>query len=570
MKKVFFMIMLVCFAFLNAIDSVYSANGFVENPVRDSLVYYHNNTDDSYWYGTDSWAVRFGFNDFFENIDTLYYETEGAYIYIPNEIADDELTVKIYADNYGQPELETLQTSQTISPVYGWNHIVFSETYTDTTIWLVIDYPTNISDRFISASNIDGTHSYFLQDEYYLNMADYGFVSEFLFSLEGRFLFDGTDLELKDLTLVIDENYYPDGTLNFDAYPQFTIRNNSQQTVENAILYLTIDYPLWSIEDSIAIPSINAEQEIFFDHYQDEEHKYDLLREYSQYYVSAVVEHEADSLTFNNEKNFYLNIFPLELDNVLIENAVLNNETTYNIWNDQESIIFPDSTEVINFFPDISDIPLYNSAAVLRSNFYDLTGYPVTIIEGEDKIFGYFESTYADNFSSLYNDFLENGKTFISEIDVHASVDSAGNVQFNYELKNEDTYIFFDYLADLKFYAAIVEDNVGDNLEIRQEVFGSVLLDLVYETSNLSLSWSDTFADSFSFNKFSDIDIIGDSLNYCRIVYWVQNTETHRIDYLNSFPFTEFVQVGISDNDIVIFNEKISIYPTPFNNYEIL
>ena len=184
MKKVFFMIMLVCFAFLNAIDSVYSANGFVENPVRDSLVYYHNNTDDSYWYGTDSWAVRFGFNDFFENIDTLYYETEGAYIYIPNEIADDELTVKIYADNYGQPELETLQTSQTISPVYGWNHIVFSETYTDTTIWLVIDYPTNISDRFISASNIDGTHSYFLQDEYYLNMADYGFVSEFLFSLE--------------------------------------------------------------------------------------------------------------------------------------------------------------------------------------------------------------------------------------------------------------------------------------------------------------------------------------------------------------------------------------------------
>jgi len=566
MKKAFLMIMLVCFAFLNAINSVHSDNGFIGNPVRDSLVYYHTNTDDSHWEGTDSWAVRFGFNNFFENIDTLHYEAEGAYIYIPNEIADDELIVNIYADDYGQPDLATEELSQTISPVFGWNHIVFSETYTDTTIWLIIDYPTNILDRFISASNIDGTHSYFLQDDYYLNMAANGFTAEFLFSLEGRFLFDGIDLELKDIDLVIDENYYPDGTLDFDAYPQFTIRNNSQQTVENAVLCLNIDYPLWSIEDSISITSIAEEQEIFFDYYQDEEHKYDLLREHSQYFVSAVIEHEDDSLTVNNEKDFYLNIFPLNLENILIENAVLNNETTFNIWNDQESTIFLDSTEIINFFPDISDLPFYNSDAVVRSNFYSLTGYPVTIIGGEDKIFGYFESTYSDNFSLFYNDFLESGKTFISEIDTYATVDSAGNVQFNYELKNEDTYIFFDYLEDLKFFAAVVEDS----LEIRQNIFGSVLLDLVYETSNLSLSWSDTFVDSFSFNKFSDIDLIGENLDNCRIVYWVQNTETHHIDYLNSFPFTEFELVGISDNDIDIFIEKISIYPTPFNNGEIL
>ena len=566
MKKIFLMIMLGCFAFLNAIDSVPSDNGFVGNPARDSLVYYHTNTDDSHWYGTDSWAVRFALNDYFLNIDTLYYETEGAYIYVPNEIADDELIVNIYADNYGQPELETLQVSQTISPVFGWNHIIFSETYTDTTIWLVIDYPTNISDRFISSSMIDGTHSYFLQDDYYLNMAANGFYAEFLFSLEGRFLFDGIDLELKDLNLIIDEDYYPDGSLNFDAYPQFTVRNNSQQTVENAVLYLNIDYPLWSIEDYISIPVILAEEEIFFDYYQDEEHKYDLLREYSQYFVSAVIEHEADSLTINNEKDFYLNIFPLNLENILIENAVLNNETTYNIWNDQENIIVPDSTEIINFFPDISDIPFYSSAAVVRSNFYDLPGFPVTIICGEDKIFGYIEETYAADFDSLYNDSLEIRKTFISEIDAYATVDSAGNVQFNYELKNEDTYIFFDYLEDLKFFAVVVEDS----LEIRQDVFGSVLLDLVYETSNLTLSWSDTFADSFSFNKFSEIDLIGENLDNCRIVYWVQNTETHNIDYLNSFLFTEFELVGISNNDIDILNDKISIYPTPFVHGEIL
>ena len=561
MKRVFLIIMFSCFTLLNALNSVPSEIGSVDNPVRDSLVYYHTNSDDSQWYGTDSWAVRFGFNDLYENIDSLQYEAEGAYIYIPNEIADDELTVNIYDDEYGQPDLDTLQLSQTISPVSGWNHIIFWESFADTTIWLVIDYPTNISDRFISGSNIDGTHSYYLENDYYYNMAAIGFYAEFLFSLEGRFLYDGIDLELKNLELVIDENYYPDGTLDFDAYPQFTVRNNSQQDVENAVLNLDIDYPLWSIEDNISIPAIPAEQEMFFDFYLDEDYKYDLLREYSQYFVSADVEHEDDSLLVNNEQSFYFNVFPLEVEPVLIENAVMNNEITYDIWSEQENIIVPDSTEIVNFFPDISDIPFYNTDAVMRSNFYALTGYPVTIVNGEDKIYGYSETSYSDDFFSFYQDILDNGKTFVSEIETSATVDPDGNVRFNYELQNEDTYIFINYLNDLKFFAAVVEDS----LEIRQDVYGSVLLDLGYEATNISLSWADTYADSISFNKFSDIDLIGENLDNCRLVYWVQNTDTHRIDFLNSIPFTDFELVGISEDEIVFFNDRITIYPTPFH-----
>ena len=69
---------------LNSIN-YFSASGQNVTICRDSLVYYHTNTDDQHWYGTDSWAVKFDFNNYFSGIDSLEFQAEGARVYIPGQ-----------------------------------------------------------------------------------------------------------------------------------------------------------------------------------------------------------------------------------------------------------------------------------------------------------------------------------------------------------------------------------------------------------------------------------------------------------------------------------------------------
>ena len=190
---------------LNAIDHHIATGENVGHSVRDTLVYYHTNTDDQHWFGSDSWAVKFEFNEFYAGIDSLLFEAEGANIFIPGNSGTDPLTVRLCRDSFGQPltDPDSLLFSQTIQSseiqYQTWNYFQFPNTIIDTTesiLWLVVDYPTNSTEQFISASAIGGLQSYFLDNGYYYNMFSISYDSEFLFSLHGRFLTEGTDLDL--------------------------------------------------------------------------------------------------------------------------------------------------------------------------------------------------------------------------------------------------------------------------------------------------------------------------------------------------------------------------------------
>ncbi len=558
MKKILIIGFICIFAVLGAIDFVPGTGKSVQENLRDTEVYYHTNTDDQHWYGSDSWAVLFDFNNYFPSIDSLYFEATGALVYIPNENSANDLTIKLHENDYNQPGYLVL--SETISPVSGWNEISFTDAPRDT-VWLVIDYETNATNQFISASSNDGTHSYYWDPNFgpngfYRNMAETGFASEFLFSLKGQFLIDGIDIELVDFELInnpdIPENYYP----------IFTVKNNSEQTVDNAYLLLEIGSPVYAIEDSISLSSLPQNEEVTFDFYGNDEYLYTLLTNPSQYSVNADLNCEDDVFAPNNQISYDFDTFTIRLDKILVENFVqLNDINCENIWFDEQIVLDLDSCEVINYFPEIPDIPFYHPDSYDRFNDYNLFGLPTTIIYGEKKILGYNQNSFTDTLTSYYLNILDNYKTFISLENVSGGFNpETHDANVCISLRNEQASIFQNYLDNCKMYVALTENN----LETRADIFGSVLLDVIAEISDLQLNNSQTQTDTIWFN-LDDIEPISGNSDNCKVIFWVQNEDTKQVDFINSISIQDFGVLDVNPQEIPEVPVVINIYPNPFS-----
>ncbi len=557
-----------------AVDFFHAAGNNV-SASRDSLVYYHTNTDDQHWFGTDSWAVKFDFNNFFYGIDSLQFKAEGTNIYIPNTASNDEMTIKLCKDYGNQPNLEpdSVLFSHTIQPAQmnfqNWNYLDFTESFINSIFWLVVDYPTNSSNQFISASAVDGAHSYFLDNGYYYNMLANSYESEFLFSLKGRFMIDGNDLDLISLEWV--------GNIaaGEDIFPKFTVKNNSDNVVENAYLNFEMLYPFGEIEllyytsgevcDSIPLLPLQPDETVIFD--MTDSLKFELLTQPSQYEVTAELFCSEDSLMQNNTIELEFDTFNISQTQVIIENAVkLNNPGSESIWTIQDGMFSADSCKIINYFANIPDEPFFNYSSFERFHYYDLLGFPVTIVGGKRRILGYLSQSYSVTLSSFFDEVLQDDCTFVSRDTCFAYYNEYGDVELCIEMDNYETYIFYDFFDDCKLYVAVIEDVINEE-GLPEDTTVPIMIDMIAEVPDIQLTYLTSYSDTIEFNQLEDFETIGGELNNCRIVYWIQNDETRDIYFSDSIPFDEFtfVAVDVLDEEIEQAAQKISIYPNPFN-----
>ena len=571
MKKVFIVVFIAWISLLNSIN-YFSASGQNVTVCRDSLVYYHTNADDQHWYGTDSWAVKFDFNNYFSGIDFIEFQAEGARVYIPGQQSSDSITIKLCKDYWNQPNLDpdSVLFSYTIQPAVmnfqDWNDINFSQTFTDTIFWLVVDYTTNSSTQFISASAVDGAHSYFLDNGYYYNMLANSFESEFLFSLKGKFNTEGTDLDLITLSWVGD--MIPAGEVS----PVFIVKNNSSETVYNA--YINIDFicpeeeidltyiATGSVCDSILLPAIPPDQTIEYD--ISDSLFYQLFERPTQYEVDVELVCVSDSLTQNNSYSDQFNLFIFD-KKVFVENAVKANDlNSEDVWNDQYEILHPDSSLVLNYFANFPDEPFFNPYSLERFHYYDLMGFPATILNGTNKILGYY-SGYLDEFSSIYYHELNEGKTFVESDTSCAYYNDIGNVEFVVQFEYSQTPLFADFIAGLTFYIAIME-NVSGIQGLPSDIDIQAMLYMANEATGLLLNYEEPFGDTINFNMLEDFETISGDTDSCSVVYWLQDNFSKEIFLVNSLPFTEFIPglVSIDEDDIPTYQQSVQIYPNPY------
>ncbi len=576
LRRYIFVIITLAFSLLNAVDYHTASGENVKPSVRDTLVYYHTNTDDQHWFGSDSWAVKFEFNEFYAGVDPLFFEAEGANIFIPGSSGSDPLTLKLCEDRYGQPLLhpDSLLFSQTLQAseiqYQDWNYIQFSNTITDTTLWLVVDYPTNSTEQFISASAVGGLQSYFLNNGYYYNMYSISYDSEFLFSLQGRFITEGTDLDL--VSIDWEGEFLPGASI----HPKFTVKNNSDIPVSGSYIIPLLEDPSGEIDlvytaDSttchqIALPILNANELYVFD--VSDSLMYRLPDAASQYKFESELFCITDSLTQNNSIEDEFQIYVELLENLMIENAVqLNSSSSNNIWSAQSSVL--DTCIIVNYFADLNDEPFFNDDSCARFHYYDLLGFPATIVGGSEKLLGY-TSGYSTQLIELYNSAIQNN-TFISNDTCYAYYNEQGNVGFYYELENAETILFDDFINDLTMRVGVIE-NVENEPGIPADTNIPVFTYLIAEVDADQFLESLTISDTVLFNMNDDYTTITGDTDNCEVVFWLQNDETKEIFHVNKFPFTEFQPglVSMDEDEIPNTDHAMVIFPNPCKTNDVM
>jgi len=567
-------LLVLMFSSLGAIN-YWPAHGSVVSPaIEDSILYYHTNTDDQHWYGSDSWAVKFDISAFETGYN--YFDAEGVMIYIPNYQSSGNLEIRVCKNDVNQPLLtpDSLLFTSTLQPanmVFGdWNIIDFGETITETVFWLIVDYPTNSTDQFIAASASSGLNSYYFDDGYYQNMYASSFESEFLFSIYGSF--DIGNLEV-DLDLV-DFHWNGDFTLGEEIWPVYTILNVSDSTTAtNVYIDLNLNspegplqlfsYPSGALQDSILLPNILPNEMQTFDF--TDQFYYTLIPEGSQYNFSTTVQCTLDVISFNNSHNSMFELFTDRQSTILVENALsMDDPNSNNLLQVQSDLLENENIEVINYYSHYTQIPFYCEDSYFRFNYYSLTGNPASMINGNRKIVGYMPSQYPELFQDYFDEANLSDSTFISSSTMTGTYDQNGVISVYYSLSNDSNNVFQSFLNNCSVYVGFVED-VVDYGSLPSDVIVPILRLLGEQSTIPTLMHEETFSDTIRFNYLEDIELITGDVYNCRIIYWLQNNETKHVYFASSIPFGSLQLVDVQEDEIQSENVHLSLFPNPYS-----
>jgi hypothetical protein len=261
----------------------------------------------------------------------------------------------------------------------------------------------------------------------------------------------------------------------------------------------------------------------------------------TQIKLVAVLHTEQDSVdsAVNNKITKYYNCFSEPMPVKMIENFISSSQAQ-SMLNIQDAVI-NESTKVLNYFPMVSDSNYVNGTSQ-RFNWYSLTGVPMTILGGDDKITGYISASYPSQFNSAYLD-LTRDYTFLSQSSVSLNYPSPYSViQIRLMLRNPYTELFNSVIdpsltSQSRFFAALCK---------KQDLLGNERLlfnrwSAYADTIIATLNPGGTYMKNFTV-PVSDISIASLQSDYV-VLYWVQKLSTKQILYSNVITLEELVSI---------------------------
>lgn len=555
-KKIWILLLILTgMTCLIAINSIKGNGEKVSHGTKDIEAAYHNSTSDLLLYGTTSWGVLYDFKNWYDSLDSLSFTIRSASVYIEalnNNLANVE--VGLYSNVSNQPGGQI--TTKIMSFHQGWNEIVFDNVFTMQQVWLIVSINNQGSNLnyYMPASFGNGSHSYFKQNNAYYKFSNYGFDAELLFSLKGNFNFasDTYDLELKDFKFT--EVVIPDS----EVKPEITIRNNCNKEINNVYLINSYNNPNSSVNvrDSIFVTDrLLAEEELTLSE--------DLIPAIhfpefpSQYQFTSTVycAQSENELTDNNYKSLTLNVFPDLQEKIVIENFLQSYHTpAQNMWNAQTALIDENKAFRLDYFPEMSD-PLNNNVAVMKNQYYNNFSYPNTLIQGNNKIFGYL-SDYPSSFTDTYNKALSS-RTFLTFNQI-AVEDNEYDLGISFQAENTATRIFSDYLKKCRIRLYLVQP-YSHNL-----FHGYMLTNNITDFLTgieLGCDFGQSQSDTLYIVK-DEINLLGDNkLKDCLLMIQVQHSTTKEILFTGwySMPDIELNQGTV----VVPTQDNAVVYPNP-------
>lgn len=519
---------LMLFALLNAIV-VIDADGNQIPQDRQYHFNHHNSTNDYNIYGANRWAVRFNLQSAYPGVAQVSFNVQGARLWFP--YPGDSATVELYTDFSSQPG--TLVSSKTVNIDANQIDILFDASTNLNSAWLVVNYTTNMNNRYVAASAGGGSNSYFLnqigENSYLSSLAAAGFNCELLFGLLGEFVLTEPDLELVDFDLLGDVS--PGARVS----PTFTLYNHSDIQVNNAEVSLVLNKPGFPAYDALSIPIPESipprtqwefsPMEIFFD----------LPEEATQIRLEAHVQSEFaenDTLLINNSKVRTINLFTDPMPVMLVENFLRESETAP-LASLQEPLL-AEGIHVLQHYPVLTD-PNANLAAIRRFNWYGFNSIPRTVGNGYSRITGLNQS-YAQNFEYLI-DTISTDRSFITNSSCRLdSIPDSENVNLTITLENQNTAMYSgvnqSLMSGSRFFVGLYARHTS------QEAENFTLLRWIAfaDTINNPIGIGSTVEKSYTISSTGLFDESLD-LSY-RIYYFIQGNDGGRIRFANYQSFS--------------------------------
>ena len=560
MKKIPLFILILIFSYINAIEY---KRGSGEQPATGlnldrSVIYYHNNSDDYHWYGTSNWGVRFDLSEYL-SADSQF-EVDSVLVFIPNDLENDSLGISIYDDNMEQPD-QLLGSNVLDDCQQGLNSIPLNngEVILGDTLWVILSYDTNFSDKFVSASVGGGNYSYYESDGYFEQFNDNSIYSELLVWLKGDFI-DNIDLELSSFEVT--------GEITTDSviWPKFSVKNYAESSLTDIPLAIDVERAqTTTINDTIYF-DIEPFEQVELDYSDDLEHQYGLTREHRQFKVTAEVLLESDVYQPNDIKTLEFNTFEKSQRKLFLEifpewDEGTNTDCT-EMWNNLEDLIqndafFSDSVIVMNLFANITDEEFYRMDAAERFAYYELVGYPFTFVDGVNRINGvqnYPDLLQTYSQSSNLNDIVTFDSTSFVQTDY-------GTIKINFNFRNTNNYLFNEDVGGFGLYCAIMQDSITD-------VTGNIVIKYDQIANDFEINKGDSLVIEHEI-ELSELDPIYDIdldsfLETSRCVYWIQNGEDKSIKSIGVSDYFDQFEIVALDEELDTSFETIDVFPNPF------
>lgn len=509
------------------------------NGVREYDFAYHTGMDDYHFYGSNVWAVRFNFREVYPGMASSEFLVTKALLWFPQ--TGDSVRAELFRDAHGAPGSSMAWAKVPVNS--NQLEINFPTSVQEDTLWLVVSYNTNFSNRYVSASEGGGSHSYYwntnAQTPYFQSFSGVGYSAELLFGLAGDFVLSGLDLELVSFDMA--GSIKPRETVG----PTFSIYNHSDQPVSDAVVGMNVysPNPDFAFYDEISIPESIAPHSLYVFDAQNpafSSHQFELPATPMQLKFRAALSSGLQDSDPQANNVILLHRFSFENDYpIYLGENFLRYDNAAQITTLQDLNPYAD-IQILNYFPILSDT-LGNVPAQIRFNWYGFNSLPRTAINGDLRING-FSTSYTDQYNQICQQ-ARDERTFVSQ----------SECRLNYIVQNDLLSATFNFTnASTLLYTSATEYNLAGHSVLcvgmfKKTVFNDserwVIARWITHGTALggSLNAGETYTAAFNI-PLNSLPLSELSENY-RIYYWLQLEDGGKILYSAWSDFTGVVSV---------------------------
>ncbi len=541
-KSIIIIYLLAIFISVYTIDFNYGTRNYVREDNKNSqLLFYHNNSDDFHFYGSNKWAVNFKISEILDNAVTDSFNVSGTRIYIPETPNHPQgisnIKVYLYNDFNNRPGDLLYHNHQNLITLYtGWNDLNFGDNFLTRNAWVVFEIPTSENGPFIVGSQGTGRNSYFWDsfnssEGTFVSMNNLGYDVDFLVDLKGTFKKPIMIIEIEEINLPNDLN--PGEALN----PYITLKNNSPTTANEIFFTIQVlnNSAGVNIIDTVFVAQpLPQGESITINDYDEDIILPDFPAQYAVTFTTSCV--SDNNAVFKRRKIRDIDVFTRTKDRILIDIFADTREQTDNqIISMIENSDYLDSSDIIFHFPTSLNLdPMHTIGAYQRSLQYMQLGTQHTFFNGRNKISYYNSNNYMNLFDDNYNLSMQD-RTFLSNHNVELRTDS-NNLILSFTISNEDTYLLQTHnqvsanRRDLVFHAAIIQKNYYDKISKDFTVLSQFITDF---STGKALTLNRGLTEDFDITfPYYSLNLLGDnSLNDLNVLIWIQNNFNKQIYY---------------------------------------